>query len=148
MMPKLCILLIILLATNVYASDLGAPQVDKFVSSFLAHYESSTQPFTSDQKDALRAVFPMLALVPQDKAFREYFWSTVRGEKREIDWATAAQMIRNGEIQQVSQNHDLSVIMVTYDGVMLTTKAPTIDEAYRTMGEVDPKRVFITFSTE
>ncbi len=148
MMPKLYALLIILAASAVYAEDLAQPQADRFVGYYLASYDRAEQPITEEQKDALRAAHPLLLPIATNRMARDFFWLNVRGEKRDIDWDAAAQMIRRGEIRQVSQNHDLSVALVTYDGALLKSKAPTISDSYKVISEVDPSHVFILYSTE
>ena len=148
MMPRLYALVVLLVASTVYAEDSAQPQADKFVGYYLARYDRAEQPTTEEQKNALRAAHPLLVPIATDRDFREYFWLNVRGEKRDIDWDAAAQMIRRGEIRQVSQNHDLSVMLVTYDGTLLKSKAPTISDSHRVISEVDPKHVFIIYSAE
>ena len=148
MMPKLQALLIILIASSVYAEDLAQTQADMFVGYYLARYDSAEHPIAEEQKDALRAAHPLLVPIATDREFRDFFWLNVRGEKRDIDWDAAAQMIRRGEIRQVSQNHDLTVALVTYDGALLKSKAPTISDSYKVISEVDTSHVFILYSTE
>ena len=148
MMPKLHALLIILAASSVYAEDLAQTQADMFVGYYLARYDRAEQPITEEQKETLRAAHPLLLPIATNRMARDFFWLNVRSEKRDIDWDAAAQMIRRGEIRQVSQNHDLSVALVTYDGVLLNSKAPTISDSYTVISEVDPSHVFILYSTE
>ena len=148
MMPRLYALVIILAASTVYAEDLAQPQADKFVGYYLARYDRAEQPITEEQKDALRAAHPLLVPIATDRMARDFFWLNVRGEKKTIDWDAAVQMIRRGEIRQVSQNHDLSVALVSYDGTLLKSKAPSISDSYKVISEVDPNHVFILYSTE
>ena len=147
-MPRLYALVIILAASTVYAEDLAQPQADKFVGYYLARYERAEQTITEEQKDALRAAHPLLVPIATDRMARDFFWLNVRGEKKTIDWDAAVQMIRRGEIRQVSQNHDLSVALVSYDGTLLKSKAPSISDSYKVISEVDPNHVFILYSTE
>ena len=148
MKPTIYVLLIIMAASAVQAEDVGQTLADKFVGAYLLQYGRFNQLFTDEQKNTLRAAHPLLLPVASDRMYRDLFWFTVRGETRNIDWDAAAQMIRRGEIRQVSQNHDLTVVLLTFDGVMLLSKAPSISESYKVIGEVDPKHVFIIYSTE
>ena len=148
MIHKIIALLILATAITTYADDAASTQADKFVGFYLNQFESPERQFTQEQKDALRIAQPLLALVPQDKDYRNYFWYNLRGIKRTVSWDDAAQLIREGEIRLASQNHDLSVVLLTFSGELLNTKAPAIDTAYKVIEEVDPKHVFILYSTE
>ena len=141
-------LLIILTPAILYAEEAGPAQADKFVASYQSRYSNTQSPLTDEQISVLQTVHPLLLPVASDRMYRDIFWFTVRGEKRDIAWDIAAQMIRRGEIRQVSQNHDLSISLLTYDGVLLISKAPNISESYKVIGEVDPHHVFILYSTE
>ncbi len=141
-------LLIVLAATNGYAEDFVKSQPDKFVGYFLNQFENSERHFTQEQKDALRVAQPLLALVPQDKDYRNYFWYNLRGAKRTVSWDDAAQLIRNGEIREASQSHALTIALLTYSGELLTATTPDLSTAYKVIEEVDPKHVFIRYSTE
>lgn len=145
---QLFALLIVLAATNGYAEDFVKSQPDKFVGYFLNQFENSERHFTQEQKDALRTAQPLLSLVPQNKDYRNFFWFNLRGIKRTVSWDDAAELIRKGEVRVASQNHDLTVVLLTYSGEMLHTTAPAINTAYKVIEEVDPKHVFILYSTE
>lgn len=149
MMKNIIIALLLLAAAiTTYADEASSKQADKFVGFYLNQFENPERQFTQEQKDALRTAQPLLALVPQDKVYRNYFWYNLRGIKRTVSWDEAAQMIRTGEVREASQNHDLTVVLLTYSGEMLYTTAPAINTAYKVIEEVDPKHVFIRYSTE
>ena len=141
-------LLIVLATTTAYAEDMVESQADKFVGYFLNQYERPDRQFTQEQKDALRIAQPLLALVPLDKYYRNFFWFNLRGIKRTVSWEDAAQLIRKGEVRLATQAHSRNVNLLTYSGELLTATAPDLSSAFKVIEEVDPKHVFIQYSTE
>jgi len=148
MIHRIIALLILATAITTYADDASSTQADKFVGFYLNQFETPERQFTQEQKDALRTAQPLLSLVPQNKDYRNFFWFNLRGIKRTVSWDDAAELIRKGEVRVASQNHDLTVVLLTYSGEMLHTTAPAINTAYKVIEEVDPKHVFILYSTE
>ena len=49
----------------------------------------------------------------------------------EVDWPTAVELLRTGEVEEVFQQHDLTVSLTFRDGQQVTTIEPAIDAIFR-----------------
>ena len=148
MIHRIIALLILATAITTYADDASSTQADKFVGFYLNQFETPERQFTQEQKDALRIAQPLLALVPPDKYYRNFFWFNLRGIRRTVSWEDAAQLIRKGEVRLATQAHSRNVNLLTYSGELVTATAPDLSSAFKVIEEVDPKHVFIQYSTE
>jgi hypothetical protein len=49
----------------------------------------------------------------------------------EVDWPTAVELLRSGEVEQVFQLHNLTVTLIFKDGQQVKTVEPTIDAIFK-----------------
>ena len=48
-----------------------------------------------------------------------------------VDWPTAVELLRTGKVEQVFQQHNLTVTLIFKDGQQVTTIEPTIDAIFK-----------------
>ena len=49
----------------------------------------------------------------------------------EVDWPTAVELLRTGEVEEVFQQHNLTVTLTFRDGQRVTTIEPAIDVIFK-----------------
>ena len=49
----------------------------------------------------------------------------------EVDWPTAVELLRTGEVEEVFQLHNLTVTLIFKDGQQVKTIEPTIDAIFK-----------------
>ena len=104
---------------------------------------------TDAEMDALLASRQILLAIADNPDCRSSFWSAVRQETAiSISWTEAEDIIMSGKVVKAVQHHNLNVRLITSDGKRYTTEESAIDEIYRLIGKVDPRRVFIQYITE
>ena len=59
----------------------------------------------------------------------------VFSENSEVSWTEALEILNKGEVQLVSQSHNLEVLLVLKDGRTITTVEPTIDAIFNAISE-------------
>ena len=122
---------------------------DRFVERFSRGMEIIKMPLSAEQKEVLRTLHPQLVYVADHEIIRMGFWKMVRqSPTTKIEWAEAIELIQQGLASEVMQTHSRAVWIVTRDGYTYSTTEPRIDDVYRVIQEVDPKRVFISYGTE
>jgi hypothetical protein len=123
---------------------------DRFVKEFVKWAEHGKKnTITDQQKTVLHDIFPLLVefmnlgATAKDPARIMNF-----KENLKIDWEKAEKLMRSGKVYAVTQWHSLNVELYSRDGRVYETKEPKIDDIYHIVLEIDPKGVFILYSTE
>ena len=49
----------------------------------------------------------------------------------EIDWPTAVELLRSGSVDEIFQQHNLTVTLIFRDGQQVKTIEPTIDAIFK-----------------
>jgi hypothetical protein len=107
------------------------------------------QEMTAEQEKALRLVHPLLAIAAEKDRCRKGFWkAAATSEVTEIEWEDAKRMILEGRVVQVFQAHSKYVRLLGTDGRTYRSTEPRLDDVLHLTKEVDPKSVFIVYSTE
>jgi hypothetical protein len=66
----------------------------------------------------------------------------------QVSWEEAQAIILEGQVEQIFQFHDLTVIMTLKDGTQIETIEPAIDEVLRIIDRCGDKCADISFATE
>ena len=104
---------------------------------------------SAEEADVLTKAQPILERLSHNHYIVSQFWGTLRNyESTTIPWNNAKEMIMKGRIRKVMQAHSLLVTIEEDNGQVYTTTENTIDEVHQLIKEVDPKRVFISYTTE
>ena len=59
----------------------------------------------------------------------------VFSENSEVSWTEALEILNKGDVQLVSQSHNLEVLLVLKDGRTITTVEPSIDAIFKAITE-------------
>ncbi len=65
-----------------------------------------------------------------------------------LPWSEALTILKSGDVERVTQTHDLDVELLLKDGTTITTKEPVIDDIFREVTACGSPCASITLATE
>jgi hypothetical protein len=124
-------------------------QAEAFVDGVSLLMKQDGAELSKEEQEALRKAYPVLLRIADHEVPAKYLWKLARfGEPKEIDWEAARKLILSGKVMSATQKGSLVVVLIGRHGRRYKTEQPKIDVVFEVMKEVDPKGVFMSFSTE
>ena len=102
------------------------------------------------QVNALETARPLLRQIADNDNALVYFWAFVRRHNppTPISGDRARELVRKGNIQDVSITHRYGLVLSTITGAAYQTEDSESESIRKVMHEVDPKGVFMSFGME
>ena len=118
-------------------------------------YKMNSLALTEEERQRLKDAYPALEKLSRNPALMEMFWPRVCNNDRwlnptEIPWSEARTLIMSGCVREISQLHFNGLYILITTSSCERYKAPLerIDQADALLQEIDPKRVFVHYTTQ